>query len=137
MWYAKPTGDMTLSVIDENGFQIVKVDMLAQNTMAAGLEGDKLAQTLNDLSVIASFANDCNLIDIELPYEDISVSDVPWTASYDETKRKLVIKSKNGKIADRVFPKSLTQKQIKNIVDVIFNGIDRVNTTYKSKANIN
>ncbi|MHB1154706.1 MAG: hypothetical protein ACYCWE_02870 [Eubacteriales bacterium] len=55
-WIQKPSGDMTLSIVSEDGFQILKVDLLASNTMKAGTNGAILCRTMNDLNIIAGFA---------------------------------------------------------------------------------
>jgi hypothetical protein len=75
-WVAKPTGNMTLGIIEGKRI-IVRVDMLSQNTMVAGDEGEKLCRSLNDLSAIAACANGEV---IELPY-DSGLSALPWTIS--------------------------------------------------------
>ena len=41
-WRMEVTGDMTLSILDEDSLQILKVDMLSSGTMKAGTDGDRL-----------------------------------------------------------------------------------------------
>lgn len=41
-WISKPTGNMTLSVLSQQGLQILKIDMLSANTLAAGTGGNIL-----------------------------------------------------------------------------------------------
>ena len=52
-WHARPSGNMTLSVVSSTGEQILRVGMLSQGTMRAGLSGNRLARALNDLSLAA------------------------------------------------------------------------------------
>jgi hypothetical protein len=49
-WTARITGDLTLSILDRNGFKVLGVDMLRTNTMRAGDGGERRARTLNDLT---------------------------------------------------------------------------------------
>lgn len=128
-WVAKPTGDMTLSILDEEGFQILKVDMLSAGTMKAGTEGDILARTLNDLQIIAHFSEkDFDISDDNLMFPGGEISQLPWTVIYDQNKRKLVVKSGKKTICDRIFPKSISEKQIYDIIDIISNGVSTINT---------
>lgn len=80
-WTSKPTGDMTLSVLDEKGRQILKVDMLKYGVMRAGTNGDLLARTLNDLALIAALpdALATRQIDLDaiLPHPDAGISPMP------------------------------------------------------------
>lgn len=103
-WTAKPTGDMTLSVVDEKGFQILKVDMLSYNTMKAGTDGAVLFRTMNDLSLLACFASKIYDITPESRlYGDDPISKLPWNVIVDHERRKIVIKNQEHRIADRIF----------------------------------
>ena len=124
-WISKPTGNMTLSVLSQQGLQILKIDMLSQNTMAAGTGGNILCRSLNDLFVIAEFSN-ClySFIVDDLPYPDVGLSPLPWVISYDMNKRKIVVKCFGNKlIAHRIFPKSVKEETIIEIVNIIEKGI--------------
>ena len=93
-WIAEPTGDMTLSILDEDGFQILKVDMLGAGTVKAGTNGDILVRTLNDLNVIARFSiNDYDISDANLKYPGGGLSPLPWNVQYNSEIRSLSVKS--------------------------------------------
>lgn len=128
-WIAKATGDMTLSILDDDGFQILKVDMLSAGTMKAGTDGDLLVRALNDLQVIAHFSeNDFDISDENLMFPGCNgISQLPWTVIYDESKRKLVVKSGKRTIADRIFPRSMPEKHLLEIVDCITDGVSKIN----------
>lgn len=127
-WTAKPTGDMTLSVIDENGFQLLKVDMLNAGTMKAGTDGSILCRTLNDLSLIASFAeNQYSTLEDILPYPEEGISPIPWLVSYDEAKRLLKVKSAKRTIASKNYPRSVSDDLIQSVLQAIQLGITQLN----------
>ena len=124
-WISKPTGNMTLSVLSQQGLQILKIDMLSANTMTAGTGGNILCRSLNDLFVIAEFSN-ClySFIVDDLPYPAAGISPLPWVISYDVNKRKIVVKCFGNKlIANRIFPKSVKEETIIEIVNIIEKGI--------------
>lgn len=124
-WISKPTGDMTLSVLPEQGLQILKIDMLPAKTMSAGTGGNILCRSLNDLFVIAKFSNCLYSFFVDdLPYPDSGLSPLPWEISYDMNKRKIAVKCFGNKlIASRIFPKSVTEETIIEIVNIIEKGI--------------
>lgn len=108
MWIAKATGDMTLSILDENNTQIIKVDMLKANTMKAGTNGALLTQTLNSLFVISQFPEG-RIIDVvlsELPYPDDNILPLPWSYTYQPEKRVLRVKHAKGILCEREYPHS-------------------------------
>ena len=124
-WISKPTGNMTLSVLSQQGLQILKIDMLSANTMTAGTGGNILCRSLNDLFVIAEFSN-ClySFIVDDLPYPAAGISPLPWVISYDVNKRKIVVKCFGNKlIANRIFPKSVKEETIIEIVNIIGKGV--------------
>jgi len=126
-WTAKPTGDMTLSILDEDGFQVLKVDMLSQGTMQAGLEGRRLMMTMNDLTIIAGFSEGKDIIGLEeLPYEDEGYSPKPWSVTYDERRRTIKVSSIR-KICDRKYPTTTPIEKIQEIYSIIRDGIERFN----------
>ena len=126
-WIAKPTGNMTLSVVADNGVQIVKIDMLSSGTMKAETNGDFLARSLNDLTVIASFSSPTN---VQLPeilqHPEAGTSPFPWSVDYNPGKRKLVIRDAHEKkIAERVFPATFLKSRIDEICSIVQTGITR------------
>ena len=130
-WMAKVTGDMTLSIMDENDFQVLKVDMLRARTMEAGTDGDLLIRTLNDLQVIANFSQgDYDISDDHLKYPGGGISALPWAVHYDSQKRRIAVKSINNKIADRSYPKSVSEGTITEIYTCISNGIQIINSQH-------
>lgn len=93
-WIAKATGDMTLSILDQEDKQVLKVDRLRENTLKAGNNGDILCRIMNDLQVIANFQFEKYEIDDEtLLYPDKGLSPFPWSLLYDEKKRRITVKS--------------------------------------------
>ncbi len=91
-WISKPTGNMTLSVLSQQGLQILKIDMLSAKTMLAGTDGIILYRSLNDLFVIAEFSNCRYSFSVnDLPYPDAGLSPLPWKINYDMSKRKIVV----------------------------------------------
>lgn len=128
-WTAKPTGHMTLSIVDEDDFQVLKVDMLSAGTMKAGTEGDTLIRTLNDLQVIANFSQgNYDISDNNLKYPGGGISTLPWSVHYDSQKRRIAVKSVKNRIADRSFPKSISEETIAEIYACIANGIQIINS---------
>lgn len=122
---------MTLGVFDEDGFQIVKIDMLKQNTMKAETDGESLCRALNDLTLIAAFPkllrSELTLIEIikDLPYIEIETSPFPWRIEYISEKRKLRILDSNNKlVAFREYPKKISDEYIKLIVLALTNGVN-------------
>ncbi len=129
-WKAKATGDMTLSVVDETGFQILKIDMLKQNTMQAGNEGKKLMRSMNDLGIIANFSiQKYDSSSSARMYEGEEVSSLPWYCKYNPERRTLVVGNADHVIADRTFPKKASNETITAILQVIEKGIEELNRT--------
>jgi hypothetical protein len=113
---------MTLSILDETGCQILKVDMLRHDTMKANLDGSRLVRALNDLTVLAS------LPDLlagqpgkELPYPDDGISDGPWLVACVDSKRSLTVRIGGRVFAERRFAASQL-KQYKDIKRLLQNG---------------
>lgn len=134
-WTAKATGDMTLSLLDEDGTQILAIDMLSYNTMKAGTEGSLLTRALNDLNIIANFAKqDYDLDDDNLMFPGDGYSPLPWSLTYDEAKRKIVIRNgKNKKIAEKTYPKSVSDTRIIQYKNIIEDGIERLQRERRSR----
>ena len=127
-WIAKATGNMTLSVLDENGFQILKVDMLSAGTLKAGTHGANYFRTMNDLYVIAHFSeSDYEISDRNLKYPKGGLSPYPWSVNYDNSKRRLTVKSGNRKIAYRDYPRSVSAEYIINVKECIEKGVRIIN----------
>ncbi len=128
MWNVKITGDMTLSIIDENDLQILKVDMLSSNTMKAGTDGEILCRTINDLTVISNFSRgEYSFDDEALPYSGEGISPLPWVVNYDEKKATITVKSAKKVIANRKFPPSIAEDTIREIYECLKKGIDSIN----------
>lgn len=127
-WISKPTGDMTLSVVDENEFQILKVDMLKAGIMKAGTDGAILCKTINDLTLIAGFSDKKCLETDDLPYPDFGISPLPWSIQYDVGSRSITIKSaKNKKVASRIFPARISDEDYQMIVKTLQDGLAILN----------
>jgi len=131
MWTARATGDMTLSVLDENNIQILKVDMLGANTMKSGTEGALLTRTLNSLFVVSQFSENRSMKEIiaDSPYPDDGIFPLPWSYMYNSEKRELKIKSAKGALCNRKYPKSFNDEYIGVILKTVEAGINRINKT--------
>lgn len=116
-WRAEITGNMTLSILDEDGLQILKVDMKSSETMKAETGGERLVCAINDLSVLAFSANGIfNGINC-LPYPEATISPTPWSMEADTNKRRIIIRdATRRKIADRTFPCSVGSEQFEEIL---------------------
>lgn len=127
-WTAKATGDMTLSLLDEDGTQVLAIDMLSYNTMKAGTEGSLLTRALNDLDIIARFAKqDYALDDDSLMFPGDGYSPLPWLLTFDEAKRKIVIRNGNNKkIAEKTYPKSVPDVKISMYRNTIMEGLAKL-----------
>lgn len=130
-WTAKATGDMTLSLLDEDGTQILAIDMLSYNTMKAGTEGSLLTRALNDLNIIANFTQqDYDLGDDNLMFPGDGYSPLPWSLSYDEKKRRILIRNGNNKkLAEKAYPKSVPDAKIMAYRKTIEEGLAIINST--------
>ena len=131
-WIAKPTGDMTLSVLNEAGKQILKIDMLKYNTMKAEQHGKPLFVAMNDLQIIANFTDE--IYDVPPKNGRYKArhehSPFPWSYTYDEKKRRLIIRNASGdKICDKEYPKTFKDDEIASILSVIENGIKEINSS--------
>ena len=90
-WEVKIPGNMTLVIIE--GKRIVaRVDMLSQNTLKAGDDGNRLCRTMNDLTAISNAVNSTEIV---LPYEN-GLSPLPWRATWSENR--YVIKDGKGRV---------------------------------------
>lgn len=126
-WEPKYTGHMTLSILDD-GFQVLKVDMLGAGTMKFGTNGDILARTENDLKVIAEFSNNkYGCTEVKLPHPEEGISPLPWSLKYDEEKRRMAVMSGKRVIADRKFPPSTPFQRINAIIGIIKKGLSIIN----------
>lgn len=129
-WVAKATGDMTLSVLDEDEFQVVKVDMLGAGTMKAGTNGAILCRTMNDLTIIAGFSDGKYSFKADdLPYPDDGISPLPWSLHYDEEKRNISIKSGKRTIANKKYSKTVPNEKIEIIKQIFELGLKHLSVT--------
>lgn len=127
-WKSKATGDMTLSVLDEHGRQILKIDMLRYGTMKAENGGDRLARSLNDLALIAAMPDICHTgwvaLDATLPHPEAGLSPFPWSVDYDDASRSLEVRDAAGKkIAGRRFPDRIPRQDVEVIVTILRRGV--------------
>ena len=122
----KPTGNMTLSILNEQETQMLKLDMLRGKTMEAGLGGDRLALALNNLVLIAETINSGCADAENLPHPEAGFSPLPWVVEYKEEKRELCIKDADRRlIGDRCFPKGW-DAQCVAVVSAAFDGAIRI-----------
>jgi len=127
-WTAKITGDMTLSILDENGFKVLGVDMLRMNTMQAGDGGALLARTLNDLMLLAQAADAANADELELWDASAGLSPTPWSIFVQDRKRQVQVRDASGRrIAERAFPKSITPNAFGDLARRITGAVERIN----------
>ena len=125
-WHAAATGNMTLSIVSSTGEQILKVDMLAQGTMKAGVHGDRLARALNDLSLIAALPEFLRGGPLpELPHPDAGHSPLPWQVA--RTRRRIAVHDADGRrIAVREFPHATSPERVDAIVGCLESGLERL-----------
>lgn len=102
---------MTYSVVDENNFQVIKMDILSQGLMKAGQMGEDLIESINNLSLISNFPliHEDNFLEIEIkkliPLPDIGISKLPWNMLINNDERALVIRVGNQKkLAGKTYP---------------------------------
>ena len=127
-WTAKITGDMTLSILDENGFKVLGVDMLRLNTMLAGDGGTLLARTLNDLTLLAQSAQTENAGDLELWDVSAGLSPTPWSVVVRDWKQQVQVRDATGRrIAERDYPRSMTPEIFGELVRRIIGAVERIN----------
>ncbi len=130
-WTAKITGDMTLSILDENGFKVLGVDMLQMNTLRAGDGGELLARTLNDLALLAQAADVTDAHSPELWDASAGLSPTPWCVDVWEKSRRIWVRDARGRtIAERAFPQSTTDAERARIVQRIGAAVERINLRY-------
>lgn len=129
-WSAGPSGDMTLSVVSSTGEQVLRVDMLSQGTMKAGLSGDRLARALNDLSLVAALPELLRGGGVpELPHPGAAHSPLPWRVV--ESGRRISVKDADGRrIASREFPRTMPAERVGEIVGCLQAGLERVSRVY-------
>jgi hypothetical protein len=117
MWLVRPTGDMTLSIVDtESGVQMLKVDMLTHRTMHTGSNGERLARTWNDLSLIASLPESLRP----------GLSPGPWTVHCRDNQLFIEVRTPEGRLATRRFPAS-SRTTYQTTKEVLLVGMERVN----------
>lgn len=124
-WIAKPTSDMTLSVLTSSGEQILKVDMLLMGIMKAGTNRDILALTMNNLCMIAKFPELVSNQNpkLELLHPEAGISTLPWAVLYDADKLHVIIQdAKNKKVADKKFSAKTDIEFIENVVSLLKEG---------------
>ncbi|MCY2991736.1 MAG: hypothetical protein NTY19_28260 [Planctomycetota bacterium] len=127
-WTAKITGDMTLSILDENGFKVLGVDMLRMNTMQAGDGGARLARTLNDLTLLAQAADAAHLDEVAIWDDSAGLSPTPWSVVVQDRKRQVQVRDASGRrIAERIYPKSVTPEMFGDLAQRITGAVERVN----------
>jgi hypothetical protein len=123
------TGDMTLSLLDEQGFKILGIDMLSQATMRAGTKGDLLARALNDLTVLAEYASQqqgTEKVVVHFPAGQLSPT--PWNLKTIPESKKVTLTDGTGKrIATRIFPKNLSTALFQKIVNTLQHAIAQIN----------
>jgi hypothetical protein len=128
LFRASATGDMTLSLLDDTGFKVLGIDMLAQNTMRAGTNGALLVRALNDLTLISDCSstggNSIDLTDVE----GSEISPRPWRCESSWKQKKLSIHDGLGsQIATRIFPKHLSEERFGDIVNALDCALNKIN----------
>jgi len=127
-WTARPTGDMTLSILDENGVKVLGVDMLKMKTMEAGDDGARLARTLNDLKLLAQAADAKDTDRLELWDASAGLSPTPWSIVVQDRKRQIQVRDASGRrIAERTFTKSITSAAFAELARRIAEAVERIN----------
>ncbi len=121
-WEVKISGNMTLVII--KGKRIVaRVDMLSQNTLKAGDNGDRPCITINDLTAIS---NAFNSTEIVMRYEN-GFSPLPWQATWSE--KRFVIKDVTGRVICSRSISANTRAQAETDFQAIAVAIDRINSS--------
>ena len=129
-WIAKSTGNMTLSILDENGFKVLGVDMLRMNTMRAGDSGQLLARTLNDLKLLAQAAFVSDDSSLALSDPSAGLSPKPWWLDIQERPRRIRIYDATDRvIGERTFPSSTGRESQEQIVETMKEAVARINST--------
>lgn len=129
-WTAKTTGNMTLSILDEDGFKVLGVDMLRTNTMRAGDGGELLARTLNDLGLLAQAADTADEELWVVADPSAGLSPRPWQFDFRDGTRRVSIRDADGRLmGDRMFPKSTCRETLGKIVITMRQAVVRVNAS--------
>lgn len=122
------TGDMTLSLLNDKGYKVLGVDMLAKGTMRAGTDGSFLARALNDLTLIAEISSNSGNGDFLARIKDTDISPRPWRCESSLSHKKVnVYDNQNKQIAARRFPKGLSENNYRNIIDALVCVVDMIN----------
>lgn len=121
---------MTLSVLDENGFKVLGVDMLRTKTMQAGDGGSLLARTLNDLTVLAQAADAADGGGLALRDASAGFSPKPWRIDAKTHSRRVQVRDANGRLlGERTFPQATPQGTFAGIVRAMTHAIHIVNSS--------
>ena len=132
-WTAKPTGGMTLSILDESGFKVLGVDMLKMKTMEAGDDGALLARTLNDLKLLAQAADAEDADRLELWDASAGLSPTPWSIVVQDRERHIQVRDANStRIAKRIFIRTISPDAFDDLVRRITKAIGRINTRHRT-----
>lgn len=125
------TGNMTLSLLDENGFKVLGVEMLSQGTMRAGTEGELLARALNDLTILAEYAS-CQHLQKPLTHVDkMGISPTPWCMKGCPNSMKISLwDCRRKQIASRVYPKSVPVELFNTYAQDMSDAIERLNAWF-------
>ena len=121
---------MTLSILDENGFKVLGVNMLRMNTMRAGDCGELLARTLNDLTLLAqaAFISDDSSLDLHDPSAGLSPK--PWRLDLQERTRLIQIRDATNRIiGERTFPSSMGRNSQESTIEKMKQAVIRINST--------
>jgi len=121
---------MTLSVVSSTGEQVLRVDMLSQGTMKAGLSGDRLARSLNDLALAAGLPHLLSGGGVsELPHPGAGHSPLPWEVA--ENGRRISLRDADGRrIASREFPRTTSAERVGEIVGCLQAGLEQLSRIY-------
>ena len=119
---------MTLSILDEREFKVLGVDMLRMDTMQAGDGGERLARALKDLTLLAQAVDAANVDKLVLWDASAGLSPRPWSVVVQDKKRQVQVRDASGRrIADRVYPKSMSQEIFGELARRITGAIERIN----------
>lgn len=120
-WEVKISGNMTLLIIE--GKRIVaRVDMLSQNTLKSGDDGNRLCRAMNDLTLISDAVNSTEIV---LTYEN-GLSPLPWKAIWSE--KRYVIKDAEGRVICSRSISANTRAKAETDFQAISIAIDSINS---------
>ena len=120
-WEVKISGNMTLVITD--GSRIVaRVDMLSQNTLKAGDNGERLCRTISDLTAISDAVN---RVEVIVPCEK-ELSPLPWRASWSE--KRYVITDAMGRLICSRSISAKTRAKAELDFQAISTAIDNINS---------